>query len=84
MKTVTVVCALSLLLMVGQAWAQKLAPGLWENTSTMKDQSAEGAARMEITQSGRWLGAACGDVKPLPMPPPPGGPGAATKPPARP
>ncbi len=37
---------LSVLLLAGPAWAQKLAPGLWENTSTMKDSSPEGAARM--------------------------------------
>jgi Protein of unknown function (DUF3617) len=50
MKTMTVVCALSTLLLMDQACAQKLAPGLWENTSTMKDTSAEGAARMAKMQ----------------------------------
>jgi hypothetical protein len=50
MKTLPHLCLLSLALLVGNAWAQKLAPGLWENISTMKDSSPEGAARMAKMQ----------------------------------
>jgi hypothetical protein len=50
MKSMSVVCVLSLLLCAAPASAQKLAPGLWENISTMKDSSPEGAARMAKMQ----------------------------------
>jgi Protein of unknown function (DUF3617) len=50
MKTLPVLSLLILLALAQPAWAQKLAPGLWENTSTMKDASPEGAARLARMQ----------------------------------
>jgi hypothetical protein len=50
MKTMRVLCLLSVTLWGSQAWAQALTPGLWENVGTMKDTSAEGAARMAKMQ----------------------------------
>jgi Protein of unknown function (DUF3617) len=50
MKTLWRLGLLSVLLLSGPAWAQKLAAGLWENTSTMKDSSPEGATRMAKMQ----------------------------------
>jgi Protein of unknown function (DUF3617) len=41
----------TLLLADASAWAQKLTPGLWESTSTMKHQGAEADERMAKMQS---------------------------------
>lgn len=50
MKTTRWIWLLTLALLSCPAWADKLVPGLWENVGTMKDTSAQGAARMAQMQ----------------------------------
>jgi|CXWL01.1.fsa_nt_gi hypothetical protein len=77
-----VTLALLLAVLAGSACAQKLAPGLWEHSFTMKSPAGSTDAttarmqvdsmhkgqpmRTEMQQAGRWLAADCGDVKPRP------------------